>query len=165
MQTKKMTTLLFGVYLLFLTWVIVFKMDLSILYGRYTEPSVNWIPFAGTAVYDGVLDYPEIGFNIISFIPFGIYMEMMFRKAEWEQNLLIICLVSLTFEVVQYLLLLGVADITDVLANGLGGAIGINIMYALTSIWREDTYRKMNRLALFFSLIFIILTYFYLSLT
>ncbi len=95
-------------------------MDLSIVYGRYGYASINLIPFAGTAVYDGVLDFPEILFNIVSFIPFGIYMEMLFRKASWVTNLCLIMLVSLCFEVLQYLLLLGVADITDLLANGLG---------------------------------------------
>ena len=35
MKDKKMSLFLFITYLLLLTWVIVYKMDLSILYGRY----------------------------------------------------------------------------------------------------------------------------------
>ncbi|ATZ03017.1 VanZ family protein [Streptococcus suis] len=161
MQTKKMSMFLFFAYLLLLTWMIVFKMDLSIVYGRYGYASINLIPFAGTAVYDGVLDFPEILFNIVSFIPFGIYMEMLFRKASWTLNLFVIMLVSLAFEIIQYFLLLGVADITDLLANGFGGAIGINIMYVLTSIWHEKAYARMNVFCLLFTLFVMLTTYFF----
>lgn len=154
MGSKKLTSLLFGVYLATLTWIIVFKMDLStLLLARYGYRSLNLIPFAGTAVYNGVLDYQEILLNVLCFIPFGIYMEMVFRKASWVQNLLVIGLVSLFYEVLQYSFMIGMADITDLLANGLGGAIGINIMYVLTSIWREQAYERMNKLALLGSLI------------
>lgn len=144
MQTKKVTVVLFGIYLVLLIWMIVYKMNIELLYGRYDVGSINVIPFAGTAVYDGILDFPEILFNVFGFVPFGIYMEMMFRKATWVQNLMVIGLTSLVFELLQYVLLLGIADITDVLANGLGGAIGIIVMYVLTSLWREKTYQRMN---------------------
>lgn len=160
MQTKKLTGFLFFAYLLLLTWMIVFKMDLTVLYGRYGYASINLIPFAGTAVYDGVLDFPEILFNVVSFIPFGIYMEMLHRKASWITNLLIMLLVSLAFEVTQYVLLLGMADVTDWLANGLGGAIGINIMYVLTSIWREKAYDRMNVFCSLLTFFIILITYF-----
>ncbi|NQN86359.1 VanZ family protein [Streptococcus suis] len=161
MQTRKISMFLFLTYLLLLTWMIVFKMDLSILAGRYTTAQINLIPLAGTAVYDGVLNFPEIFFNIISFIPFGIYMEILFRKASWVSNLMLILLVSLLFEVTQYLLLLGIADITDLLANGLGGAIGINIMYVLTSVWREKAYERMNVFCLALTTFIILTTYFF----
>lgn len=154
MGSKKLTNFLFVTYLVILTWIIVFKMDLStLLLVRYGYRSLNLIPFAGTAVYNGMLDYQEILLNVLCFIPFGIYMEMVFRKASWVQNLLVIGLVSLFYEVLQYSFMIGMADITDLLANGLGGAIGINIMYVLTSIWREQAYERMNKLALLGSLI------------
>lgn len=159
MQTRKISVFLFSTYLILLAWMIVFKFDLSILYGRYGFASINLIPLAGTAVYGGVLDFPEILFNIVSFIPFGIYMEILFRKASWIVNLFVIMLVSLVFEVAQYTLLLGVADITDLLANGFGGAIGINIMYVLTSVWREKTYARMNIFCLILTTVIILITY------
>lgn len=163
MGSKKLTSLLFGVYLATLTWIIVFKMDLStLLLARYGYRSLNLIPFAGTAVYNGVLDYQEILLNVLCFIPFGIYMEMVFRKASWVQNLLVIDLVSLFYEVLQYSFMIGMADITDLLANGLGGAIGINIMYVLTSIWREQAYERMNQAALLGTVLILVYTFFYL---
>ncbi|MDW8749977.1 VanZ family protein [Streptococcus suis] len=161
MQTRKISVFLFSTYLILLAWMIVFKFDLSILYGRYGFASINLIPLAGTAVYGGVLDFPEILFNIVSFIPFGIYMEILFRKASWIVNLFVIMLVSLVFEVAQYTLLLGVADITDLLANGFGGAIGINIMYVLTSIWHEKAYARMNIFCLILTIVIILTTYFF----
>ncbi|HFI2472719.1 TPA: VanZ family protein [Streptococcus suis] len=161
MQTRKISVFLFLTYLLLLTWMIVFKMDMSILYGRYDLAQFNLIPLAGTAVYNGILNFPEIFFNIISFIPFGIYMEILFRKASWVSNLMLILLVSLLFEVTQYVLLLGIADITDLLANGLGGAIGINVMYVLTSVWREKAYARMNLFCLILTVVIILTTYFF----
>ncbi|MGQ7372600.1 VanZ family protein [Streptococcus suis] len=161
MQTRKISVFLFSTYLILLAWMIVFKFDLSILYGRYGFASINLIPLAGTAVYGGVLDFPEILFNIVSFIPFGIYMEILFRKASWIVNLFVIMLISLVFEVAQYTLLLGVADITDLLANGFGGAIGINIMYVLTSIWHEKAYARMNIFCLILTTVIILITYFF----
>ncbi|MGQ7461783.1 VanZ family protein [Streptococcus suis] len=161
MGSKKLTSFLFVTYLVILTWIIVFKMDLSSpLLARYGYRSLNLIPFAGTAVYNGVLDYQEILLNVLCFIPFGIYMEMLFRKASWFQNLLVIGLVSFFYEVVQYSLMIGMADITDLLANGLGGAIGINIMYVLTSVWREKAYARMNIFCLVLTIIVILTTYF-----
>lgn len=163
MGSKKLTNFLFVTYLVILTWIIVFKMDLStLLLARYGYRSLNLIPFAGTAVYNGVLDYQEILLNVLCFIPFGIYMEMLFRKASWVQNLLVIGLVSLFYEVVQYSLMIGMADITDLLANGLGGAIGINIMYVVTSIWREEAYERMNQVGLLGTLLMLVYTFFYL---
>ena len=163
MGSKKLTSLLFGVYLATLTWIIVFKMDLSTLFmARYGYRSLNLIPFAGTAVYNGVLDYQEILLNVLCFIPFGIYMEMLFRKASWVQNLFVIGLVSLFYEVVQYSFMLGMADITDLLANGLGGAIGINVMYVLTSVWREKAYERVNQVASLGTVLILVYTFFYL---
>lgn len=162
MGSKKLTSLLFTAYLMILTWIIVFKMDLSTLFlARYGYRSLNLIPFAGTAVYNGVLDYQEILLNVLCFIPFGIYMEMLFRKASWLQNLLVIGLVSLLYEVVQYSFMIGMADITALLANGLGGAIGINIMYVVTSIWRDDAYEKMNQLGLITTIIIGFMLFFF----
>ncbi len=163
MGSKKLTNFLFVTYLVILTWIIVFKMDLStLLLARYGYRNLNLIPFAGTAVYNGVLDYQEILLNVLCFIPFGVYMEMLFRKASWVQNLLVIGLVSLFYEVVQYSFMLGMADITDLLANGLGGAIGINIMYVLTSIWREKAYERVNQVALLGTVLMLVYTFFYL---
>lgn len=160
MNSRKMTFVLFGTYLLFLTWIILFKLDISstlsdLQYNRINNMgrSINLIPFAGTAIYNGVLDYREIGLNILCFIPFGIYMELLNRQASWLRNVSLILLTSLFYEVLQYMWNIGVADITDILANGLGGAIGIIIMYLLTSIWREKSYTYTNQIALLFTIV------------
>lgn len=157
MKSRKVTTFLFIIYLSFLTWIILFKLDifstLQMAYYNEMGRSINLIPFAGTAVYDGVLDYQEIGLNVLCFIPFGIYMEMINKKATWVKNLAVMLSVSILYEAVQYIFQIGVADITDVLANGFGGAIGINIMYILTSIWHDKAYERVNRIALILTIV------------
>ncbi|MBF0787653.1 MULTISPECIES: VanZ family protein [unclassified Streptococcus] len=157
MQSRKMTIFLFGIYFSFLTWIILFKLDvfstLQMAYYNSMGRSINLIPFAGTAVYNGIMDYKEIGLNVLCFIPFGIYMEVLDKKATWVKNLALMLAVSVAYEAVQYIFGIGVADITDVLANGLGGAIGINIMYILTSIWYEKAYERVNKIALLLTII------------
>ncbi|MER0122840.1 VanZ family protein [Streptococcus sp. ZJ93] len=154
MQSRKVTILLFATYLAFLTWIILFKLDifstLQLAYYDSREPRIN---FVGTAMYNGILDYQEISLNILCFIPFGIYLEMLDRTATWIKNLSIMLVVSLVYEVLQYTFRIGVADMTDILANGLGGAIGINIMYVLTSIWREKAYARVNQVALLLTIL------------
>lgn len=76
-----------------------------------------------------------------------MYMEMLFRKASWVTNLGIILLVSLVFEVWQFVFLLGIADITDLLANGFE-KYRINIMYVLSKYSGEKAYSRVNILCL-----------------
>lgn len=157
MSSKKITIFLFVIYFLVLAWMLVFKKELAVfLTGWCDALNGNEIPFVSPAIYNGILYCLQIGFNVLCFIPFGIYMEMIFRKASWVQNLFVIGLISFSYKVVQYNFATGRIDIIDLLANGFGGAIGINIMYVLTSIWREDTYERLNFIASSFTFVILL---------
>lgn len=83
------------------------------------------IPFAGSVVINNQLDYSEIVLNMVVFIPFGLYLSMM--KPDWpfRKKIILAAGVSLLFEVLQFLFAIGGADITDLIGNTFGGAVGI----------------------------------------
>lgn len=69
----------------------------------------------------------EILNNIWLFVPFGVILYRLFPKA-WV--LLFSILSSALIEVLQYFSGLGLAEVDDVISNGLGGLIGCLIGWA-----------------------------------
>lgn len=97
-KSKKMTMGLLLVYLIVLTWIIVFKMEFDISLLQCTNfRNINLIPFGDSLVVNGHIDASEILLNVIAFIPFGIYLSIV--KNEWNffQKVLPIFLVSLSY--------------------------------------------------------------------
>lgn len=78
---RKLTWCLFVFYMIALIWIILLKMQFSFKDLDHVR-RVNLIPFAGSVVINGKLDFGEIIANIIIFIPFGIYVCML--KSEWS---------------------------------------------------------------------------------
>lgn len=98
-KSKKMTMGLLLVYLIVLTWIIVFKMEFDISLLQCTNfRNINLIPFGASLVVNGHIDASEILLNVIAFIPFGIYLSIV--KNEWNffQKVLPIFLVSLSYD-------------------------------------------------------------------
>lgn len=143
----KLTYGLFIVYFFVLIWIILFKMQFSF----NTLPhfrGLNLIPFAGSVIKNNQLDYNEIILNMMVFIPFGLYLNML--KLNWAvwKKIILIAGVSLLFELLQFLFEIGGTDITDLISNTLGGAIGIGFYIMFTKILKEKTNKVLNILAL-----------------
>lgn len=146
--SKNVTLGLLIVYLIVLTWIIVFKMQIDIGALRQMDlRSINLIPFAGSAIVNGKVEESEILLNIAVFIPFGIYLSMVDSNIHFIMKVLPIFAVSLMYEVMQYCFAIGASDITDLLGNTLGGIIGIGIFAACSKILGEKTVRILNILA------------------
>ena len=97
-KSKKMTMGLLLVYLIVLTWIIVFKMEFDISLLQCTNfRSINLIPFGASLVVNGHIDASEILLNVIAFIPFGIYLSIVKNKWNFFQKVLPIFLVSLSY--------------------------------------------------------------------
>ncbi|MEN2256314.1 VanZ family protein (plasmid) [Paraclostridium benzoelyticum] len=62
---------------------------------------------------------------------------------EFYKKILPIFGVSLLFEITQFIFGLGASDITDLINNTLGGAIGILIYFILIKIFKSDL--KLNK--------------------
>lgn len=143
---RQLTVGLFIVYAVFLTWIILFKMCLP---GDKLPQlrNLNLIPFAGALIVNGKADYMEVLQNLMAFVPFGIYMGVMKSKAPFWKKLLPAVCVSLSYEVLQYAFSLGTTDITDLLSNSAGAAVGIGFYAVLCRICRAQVHRVVNILA------------------
>lgn len=146
-NSKKMTRFLFIFYLIMLIWIIVFKFSFT-FQDVPSLRSVNWVPFAGTAVRNNQLDYSEVLNNVLIFIPFGLYINML--KPEWNflKKMMPIVLVSLAFEGPQYIFAIGATDITDLLTNTLGGVLGIVICLLSQKFFKNHSIKILNTVAM-----------------
>lgn len=98
-------------------------------------------------VVNGHIDASEILLNVIAFIPFGIYLSIVKNKWNFFQKVLPIFLVSLSYEIVQYIFAIGGSDITDLIGNTLGGIIGIGLFVVIEKILGKNTVKIINVLA------------------
>ena len=130
--------LLFAVYALLLIWIILFKMKFS--FGElYKVRKINLVPFYYDNGKDTPLHLRECIGNFLIFIPFGIYISVLCHKMSFALKFFMIALFSMGLEALQYVLSIGITDITDVITNTLGGAAGI-LMYKLSAgIFRSET--------------------------
>ncbi len=159
LKLEKQNTLTFVlsiIYLLELTWLILFKLQFSI--PEMNEGRViNLVPLLGSFDDNGVLRFAEIRINILAFIPLGIYICMLKTKWSFVKKFLAFVVLTLAFEITQFIFAIGRADITDVLSNTLGGIIGIGIYALLFKVLKSRTNRLVNVFASVFTILVLLL--------
>lgn len=104
------------VYALFLTWSILWKCGAPSIGGA--ERVINLLPFGGNTNW-------EMQFNFILFVPLGFYLAAAMEKWDVAKKILTIFAVSFVLEILQFALAIGRSDVTDLLINTVGGAVGI----------------------------------------
>lgn len=63
--------------------------------------------------------------NIITFIPLGLFLPLLFRSINSIKKVLIYCISIILFiETMQFVLNVGVFDVDDIILNMIGSAIG-----------------------------------------
>jgi glycopeptide antibiotics resistance protein len=130
-----MTTLfriLFAAYLFILLWLVLFKFSydpISVVRDFQTR-SFNLIPF--TRANRG-----EMIANLVTFIPFGVMLGVNFKEVSFRYKMAVIFAFSLAVELIQYALAIGVADITDLIMNSLGGFMGLAVYVAVSGQTNE----------------------------
>lgn len=95
---------------------------------------------------NGEVIWLEPIFNLLVFVPFSILLTRL--KPDWSSFKVIGagCLLSLTYEALQYILAIGVSDITDVLMNSLGVLLGLVIARNLKKyLERSDDAKRSDR--------------------
>lgn len=123
--------------MLVLIWIIVFKLQLGID-SMVRVRRINLIPFYPGIVVGNHFRFYEIIGNVLIFIPFGIYLCMIKKSWGIISKFLIIVGTSFIFEASQYLLSVGISDITDIITNTVGGIIGIIIYYIPAKISKNE---------------------------
>lgn len=144
--SQKLPLELFIVYLFVLVWIILFKMAVS-WEGIPQLQGVNFIPYGASVIVNNQLQISEIIFNILIFIPFGLYLSILKPyEAFWKKTLFIMGF-SLLLEILQYLFAIGASDITDLINNTLGGIIGLGLYLIISKLLKEKTNQILTILA------------------
>lgn len=118
------TIALFVMYVLFLVWIILFKLELS-LSGLGTIRAYNLIPFHYEDGHNVRFHFSEVINNILIFIPVGVYLSLLLKKISHCIKIVFIFGISLALECSQFILSVGRFNITDLITNTIGGLFGI----------------------------------------
>jgi glycopeptide antibiotics resistance protein len=147
MQKKgnSLTMVLLVIYMLVLSGIILLKLP---FYSPASDAVrvINLIPFQGSFDENGGLVLREIIYNILLFVPLGIYISLLTEWPFVKKTLSIIGL-TLAFEILQFIFALGRTDVTDLLDNTFGGIIGIGIYALLFKVFKSRTNKIVNVIA------------------
>lgn len=151
-QSRRLTAGLFVVYFLVLAWLILAKLslnfDMLIAAAHERQRTLNLIPFGAPLVLNGRPDYREFWQNLLVFVPFGLYAGLLLADKPLLRRLLPCFLTSLAFELLQFALNIGAADITDIIANTAGGLLGLLLLIPLTKALGNRALPVLNLVAL-----------------
>lgn len=139
----KATFIVFSVYIILLSWLILLKLAT----GPEMIPhmrNINLIPFAESVYINGKLYAGEIIYNILAFVPLGVYLSIF--KGNWPVWKIAGAALglSLFYEVTQYIFALGGSDVTDLIGNTLGGLLGVFTYYIFQSVFKERAVLIVN---------------------
>lgn len=153
---KNLTIFLFTLYLILLLWLILFKFQINFKDLPHIR-HINLIPFSESLVINGKIALDEIIYNILVFIPLGIYTCIFQSNRFLFQKILGCFILSFALETLQFLFAIGASDITDLIGNTLGGSIGIFIYTLLHKFLKDKTISIINITALLILIPFITL--------
>jgi glycopeptide antibiotics resistance protein len=123
-MSSRLTAALFTVYLVGLAWLIVLKFNVAFLW-IWKERSLNLIPFSELFSSKSRIDYLEMILNALVFVPFGLYSGVLLKQWTFRKHVLSFLAFSFVCEVLQYILGVGAADVTDMINNTVGGIAGL----------------------------------------
>lgn len=142
----KKTILKFGFWFIFIAYLVIYVR--IVFLSRSSVGSgprwVNLVPFQtiqeyinlNPGPYERMIDVNIWG-NILLFVPMGIYASSLQPKVSIVKGLLIVFLVSLGTEIVQFTLAIGSADVDDLILNTIGGLIGIMGYFLLYQLMKN----------------------------
>ncbi len=142
-REKIISVIIFGIYMLLLTWLILFKFSTDFINLPFKR-NINLIPFAEPKLVNGKVDISEMLYNFAVFVPFGVYIGMFFTKFKFFIKLILPFCLSLLYEVIQYVFAIGLSDITDVITNTAGGIFGLLCFELLCSILKKKVITVIN---------------------
>lgn len=146
---KVLSVVVFCIYLFLLTWLILFKMSTSINeIMMLNMRSINLIPFKESVIVNNSLDLSEIIYNILAFVPLGVYLCIF--KPDWSKVLMILSAFFLSFlyELLQFILAIGASDITDLIGNTLGAVLGIGLYLLFKKLFKKKAISIVNGIGL-----------------
>lgn len=128
-SSLRLTQILTLTYLGVVIWIILFKLGVNFTY--MDTRLVNWIPFPEVWETGVRLDRSQVILNILIFLPWGLYLPLLFPNNSLGKNLLYCFLLSFSLESLQWILRIGALDTTDLITNTSGGLLGWAIVKLL----------------------------------
>ncbi|MDE6529167.1 MAG: VanZ family protein [Lachnospiraceae bacterium] len=147
MGSKKWTTGLWIFYLIALTWIILFKLQFSITDLPHLR-NINLIPFGESVIANGRIYINEIIWNLLVFIPYGLFIHILWEDRPLLKQFIPIICTSLLFEIVQFIFAIGASDITDLITNSLGGIIGVFVAIGISKVVKKNWVKLINIISL-----------------
>jgi glycopeptide antibiotics resistance protein len=148
---------LLALYLVTLIWLVLFKLSFDILSVLdYHHRSLNLIPFGAPSIVNG--SFREMIDNVIIFIPFGLLLNVNYKKVGFLPKFAFIMVFSLTVELIQFIFAIGATDITDVITNTVGGFLGLTL-YGLSNKYIDN--KKLDRVIISVGTLLLVLLLYY----
>jgi glycopeptide antibiotics resistance protein len=147
---KKKEKIRIGLYILFIMYLCL--MIWEVFVGPYRSYSgvrrYNLYPFKtvmefilNSAKYTFQAIFINLVANIITFIPLGFFISLLFRRFFKLINIVLCCLsIIICIEVAQFILNVGVLDIDDIILNTIGCVLGFMVYKAVKSYFNKSTY-------------------------
>lgn len=146
---------LLALYLVILIWIVLFKLKFNISSVlNYQHRSLNLIPFAAPSIVNGRINFGEMIFNCVFFIPFGLLLNVNFKKVGFLPKFAFILVFSFTAELIQYIFAIGATDITDLITNTFGGFLGLKL-YSLSNKYIDN--KKLDKVITSFGTLLLVL--------
>lgn len=143
-SSYKICTFLFFIYLGCLFWVLFKETGSTDRSTYFTERELHIIPFENTInsikfainndypprhkTHYRYLTFRNIAGNLLLFLPFGLFCSCLFKPINnLKRVLFLTALVSFLVETFQYILILGVFDVDDIIYNTVGSCFGYHL--------------------------------------
>ena len=159
---KNIMYCIFLIYIVFLLKIVIFKYysiaDVLNLKSDSMFRSLNIVPFQTVKDFinsggeNFLWAFSNILGNIAIFMPLGYLLPLLFLKINNIYKVLSISLcLSITFEILQYTLYLGSADIDDIILNTLGGIIGYGVYILIKKFINKEV--KIQQISILLSVV------------
>lgn len=159
MQLRKwLLWALFGWYSLWMLYLLFFQRigwHTDMAYSQWLHQAVNLVPFRTIAEFIQItkentasgsmlftLAIKNLGGNVFLFMPFGLFLPILFRRQKCFWAFLGTMTLTITMvELLQLLTMLGSCDIDDLILNVFGAVCGYGLWKCAASI-RENRKTK-----------------------
>jgi len=145
LQKKFFLKIIFIIYLLVLTKIILFKYPSEIIWENFKMTNfsmirkrfemANFVPFVTISNYLNLFSsFPvakiNILANVLAFAPLGFFTPLTFKNFSKIRQILILSLfLSLSYEFIQLVFGIGTFDVDDLILNLLGTLLGVFCFY------------------------------------
>ncbi|QIG40750.1 VanZ family protein [Microbacterium sp. 4R-513] len=138
-RTRARLRVLFGVYVVLLIWIVLWKLNLPWI---GVHRLVKLVPFVPTGA-EGPSEPLEIAINFLLFVPFGIYLALLAPSWRWWRATLVVAGTSLLLEAAQFAFGVGSSDTSDLIVNTMGGLAGMGLVAAIVRRQRPELARAV----------------------